>query len=152
MNSPPEESAPVGFSLRRLKLACLGQGGHINQNIKTSEDSSAPLIQTEKARAGSQAPTGATAEKIKELGELAALLNDSRASGRRIVHCHGVFDLLHIGHIRHFEAVNAWPTGVETIKLLRPHVFAKGQEFRDGPDITGAIAQEEEAILSVGGR
>ena len=25
------------------------------------------------------------------------------AMGKRIVHCHGVFDLLHLGHIRHFE-------------------------------------------------
>jgi cytidyltransferase-like protein len=153
---------------------------------------------TQTPRAGRGAPTGVTARKIKELDELAALLNEARANGRRIVHCHGVFDLLHIGHIRHFEAakqhgdvlvvtltpdqyvnkgphrpvfaqdlraemiaslgcvdyvaVNAWPMGVETIKLLRPHVFAKGREFREGQDITGAITQEEEAILSVGGR
>jgi rfaE bifunctional protein kinase chain/domain/rfaE bifunctional protein nucleotidyltransferase chain/domain len=149
-------------------------------------------------RSGRAGPTGATAQKIKDLEELAALLNEVRANGRRIVHCHGVFDLLHIGHIRHFEAakqhgdvlvvtltpdkyvnkgphrpafpqdlraemiaslgcvdyvaVNAWPMGVETIKLLRPHVFAKGQEFREGQDVTGAIPQEEEAIRSVGGQ
>ncbi len=40
--------------------------------------------------------------KIKDLRELAGLLRRDR-SRRRIVHCHGVFDLLHIGHIRHFE-------------------------------------------------
>lgn len=27
----------------------------------------------------------------------------SRRQGKRVVHCHGVFDLLHIGHIRHLE-------------------------------------------------
>ena len=59
---------------------------------------------TEAPRVGRGGPTRATAQKIKELDELAALLNEVRASGRRIVHCHGVFDLLHIGHIRHFEA------------------------------------------------
>ena len=41
-------------------------------------------------------------EKIKELDELAAIL-DSLRGERRIVLCHGVFDLLHIGHIKHFE-------------------------------------------------
>jgi rfaE bifunctional protein kinase chain/domain len=41
--------------------------------------------------------------KIFELEKLASLLKDLRSSGKKIVHCHGVFDLLHIGHIRHFE-------------------------------------------------
>ena len=41
-------------------------------------------------------------EKIKELDELAVVL-DSLREERRIVLCHGVFDLLHIGHIKHFE-------------------------------------------------
>lgn len=41
--------------------------------------------------------------KIKDLDELAGLLGELKAKGRKIVHAHGVFDLLHIGHIRHFE-------------------------------------------------
>ena len=40
--------------------------------------------------------------KVKELKELAALLPALRV-GRLVVHCHGVFDLMHIGHIRHFQ-------------------------------------------------
>jgi rfaE bifunctional protein kinase chain/domain len=162
-------------------------------NRQTPGESKVP-----KPRDNRGGPSGATAQKIKGLEELAALLSDVRASGQRIVHCHGVFDLLHIGHIRHFEAakqygdilvvtltpdqyvnkgphrpafpqdlraemiaslgcvdyvaINAWPMGVETIKLLRPHVFAKGHEFREGPDVIGAIPQEKEAILSVGGQ
>lgn len=40
--------------------------------------------------------------KIKTLDELACILERERAAGRAVVHCHGVFDLLHIGHIRHF--------------------------------------------------
>jgi cytidyltransferase-like protein len=40
--------------------------------------------------------------KIKSLDELASILDDERAAGRSVVQCHGVFDLLHIGHIRHF--------------------------------------------------
>lgn len=42
-------------------------------------------------------------DKIVGLAELDALLAPARARGQTIVHCHGVFDLLHIGHIRHFH-------------------------------------------------
>ncbi|MFN0051119.1 MAG: PfkB family carbohydrate kinase [Planctomycetales bacterium] len=135
--------------------------------------------------------------KVRPLDDLASELDQKRAENRRIVHCHGVFDLLHIGHIRHFEqakklgdllvvtvtpdrfvnkgagrpafthdlraeviaaldcvdyvAVNRWRTAVETIRLLRPHVFAKGSEFRTGKDTTGQVLLEAEAIQEVGG-
>lgn len=42
-------------------------------------------------------------QKIKDLDELATFFQDLKAHGKRIVHCHGVFDLIHIGHIHHFE-------------------------------------------------
>jgi rfaE bifunctional protein kinase chain/domain/rfaE bifunctional protein nucleotidyltransferase chain/domain len=38
-------------------------------------------------------------QDIEKLGELLATLRPRQ----KIVHCHGVFDLLHIGHIRYFE-------------------------------------------------
>ncbi len=41
--------------------------------------------------------------KIKEIEEVVEALASVRAENKKIVHCHGVFDLLHIGHIRHFE-------------------------------------------------
>lgn len=41
--------------------------------------------------------------KILRIEELADLLHVLQAEGKKIVHCHGVFDLLHIGHIRHFR-------------------------------------------------
>ena len=44
-----------------------------------------------------------TNHKIKGLEELAGLLREEQAQGRKVTLCHGVFDLLHIGHIRHFE-------------------------------------------------
>lgn len=44
------------------------------------------------------------ADKIKSLDDLAQLVAQHKAAGRRVVHCHGVFDLLHVGHVRHFEA------------------------------------------------
>ena len=45
--------------------------------------------------------------KIRDLDELASILARLKAEGETIVHCHGVFDLLHVGHIRHFEAAKA---------------------------------------------
>lgn len=42
-------------------------------------------------------------QKIKSYGEIDQLLSPLRKEGKRIVHCHGVFDLLHPGHIRHFQ-------------------------------------------------
>lgn len=44
-----------------------------------------------------------TEAKIRELEQLARELDIFRAENKKIVHCHGVFDLLHIGHIRHFQ-------------------------------------------------
>lgn len=44
-----------------------------------------------------------TRSKVKGIEQLAEVLASVRAEGRKVVHCHGVFDLLHVGHIRHFE-------------------------------------------------
>ena len=116
----------------------------------------------------------------------------------RVVQCHGVFDLLHIGHIRHFlraknygdilvvtitpdrfvnkgpnrpcfteqlraEAIasldyvdyvviNAWPTAVEAIALVKPNVYVKGSEYQDASqDVTGKIQEEANAVRAVSG-
>ena len=139
--------------------------------------------------------------KVKSLEDLATELDSlrSRAGSSTVVQCHGVFDLMHIGHIRHFEeakslgdilvvtltpdrfvnkgphrpafpedlraetiaaldcvdyvAVNSWPTAVETVKLLKPDVYAKGPDYKDSEaDITGKIVEEAEAVEAVGGR
>ena len=44
-----------------------------------------------------------TSKKIKSLEELSEILAKLRENNLTVVQCHGVFDLLHIGHIRHFE-------------------------------------------------
>ena len=109
--------------------------------------------------------------------------------------CHGCFDLLHLGHVRHFQAakklggllvvtitpdrfitkpgrpafgerlraemvaalecvdyvaINEWPDAVETIRVLRPAIYAKGIEYQD--NMTPALLAENEAVESVGGR
>lgn len=43
-------------------------------------------------------------QKILPLEELSKLTQSFKEKGDIIVHCHGVFDLLHPGHIRHFDA------------------------------------------------
>src|SRR5215831_18589577 len=46
----------------------------------------------------------ATENKIKRVDELASVIASLKQEGKKVVHCHGVFDLLHIGHIKHLEA------------------------------------------------
>jgi rfaE bifunctional protein kinase chain/domain/rfaE bifunctional protein nucleotidyltransferase chain/domain len=59
--------------------------------------------------------------KIHSLGDLASVLDRRRAEGARVVHCHGVFDLLHIGHVRHFE--QAKKLGDVLVVTLTPDRF-----------------------------
>lgn len=42
-------------------------------------------------------------EKIIDLHELAERSRQLRAEGKRVVMCHGTFDLMHTGHIRHLQ-------------------------------------------------
>src|SRR5262249_9140571 len=41
--------------------------------------------------------------KIQDLHTLAETIRRLKAQGKKVVQSHGVFDLLHLGHIRHFE-------------------------------------------------
>jgi len=41
--------------------------------------------------------------KIKSLDDVAAIAAQARADGQQVVQCHGVFDLVHMGHVRHFQ-------------------------------------------------
>ena len=59
--------------------------------------------------------------KIKTLDELAAIIAAHKAAGRTVVHCHGVFDLLHIGHIRYFS--QAKELGEVLVVTLTPDRF-----------------------------
>ncbi len=134
--------------------------------------------------------------KILDLDKLSQTLNDLRSNGRKIVHCHGCFDLMHPGHIKYFQAskemgdvlvvtvtpdvyvdkglgrpvfnqdlradsiaalecvdyvaINKWPTAEETLRLLRPDIYVKGQEFEKLEDKTGKIQKEFEVIKEIG--
>ena len=43
-------------------------------------------------------------DKVRSLEELERIAVDAHGAGKTVVLCHGVFDLVHMGHIRHLEA------------------------------------------------
>lgn len=43
-------------------------------------------------------------DKIKTIEELAEIIEKEKKKGRKVALCHGCFDLIHIGHIKHFNA------------------------------------------------
>ena len=134
--------------------------------------------------------------KIVELEELGKILQDLKSKGKKIVLCHGCFDLMHPGHIKYFQAsskmgdvlivtvtpdiyvdkgpdrpvfnqylradsiaalecvdyvaINKWPTAEETLRLLKPDIYVKGQEFKDLEDKTGKLQNEYEIIQEIG--
>lgn len=49
-------------------------------------------------------PARSARAKIQTIEELAKIAAESRAAGSRVVLAHGVFDLVHVGHIRHLES------------------------------------------------
>ena len=42
-------------------------------------------------------------QKIQTLDNLEIFFSKLKSKGKKIVQCHGVFDLLHVGHIKHFK-------------------------------------------------
>lgn len=134
--------------------------------------------------------------KILEFEDLCREIKSCRYDGKRIVHCHGCFDLMHPGHIKHFQeakkmgdilvititpdkyvdkgpcrpvfnetlraesiaalecvdyvSVNKWPTAEETLRLLKPDIYVKGQEFEKLEDKTGKIQQEYAVVKEIG--
>lgn len=134
--------------------------------------------------------------KIKSMEKLAEITGRLRAEGKKVVHCHGCFDLMHPGHIKYFQAaramgdvlvvtvtpdryvdkgpgrpafnetlraesiaalecvdyvaLNLWPTAEETLRLLRPAYYVKGQEFENLQDKTGKIQREYGVVREVG--
>jgi rfaE bifunctional protein nucleotidyltransferase chain/domain len=80
--------------------------------------------------------------KIKDLDALAELLAGSR-TGKAIVQCHGVFDLMHIGHIRHFQ--EAKKAGDLLVVTITPDRFVNKGPHR--PVFTETLRAESIAAL-----
>ena len=49
-----------------------------------------------------------------------------------------------------YVAINKWPTAEETLRLMRPDIYVKGQEFENMEDKTGKIQKEVEVIKEIG--
>lgn len=49
-----------------------------------------------------------------------------------------------------YVAVNRWPTAEETLRLVRPNIYVKGQEFERMADATGKIQREAEVARETG--
>jgi len=65
------------------------------------------------------------ADKILTLEELAKRVAEAKQRGKKVVLCHGVFDLLHFGHVKHFE--EAKTQGDLLVVTLTPdHYVNKG--------------------------
>ena len=47
-------------------------------------------------------------KKIIDFSNVEKILKPIKRKGKKIVHCHGVFDLLHIGHLRHFASAKKY--------------------------------------------
>lgn len=83
--------------------------------------------------------------KIKSFDALAELISQEQANGCRVVHCHGVFDLLHLGHIRHFTEAKTF--GDILVVTLTPDQFVKKGLHR--PAFPEKLRAESIASLSV---
>jgi rfaE bifunctional protein nucleotidyltransferase chain/domain len=136
--------------------------------------------------------------KLLPLPDLARRIAELKKEGKKIVHCHGCFDLMHPGHIKYLQAakkmgdilvvtlspdkyvdkgpgrpvfsedlraeclaalecvdyvaINEWPTAEETLRLLRPHYYVKGEEFENLEDKTGKVQREFQVVQEVGGK
>ena len=56
-------------------------------------------------------------DKIYTLEDLGPIVEQVKAEGKTVVHCHGVFDLLHPGHFKHFEAAKKFGDVLEPIMV-----------------------------------
>jgi rfaE bifunctional protein nucleotidyltransferase chain/domain len=81
--------------------------------------------------------------KVLDLDELALELRALKASGQTVVHCHGVFDLLHPGHIRHLA--EAKRMGDVLVVTITPDRYVNKGPHR--PAFTEALRAEVLAAL-----
>ncbi len=81
--------------------------------------------------------------KIKTLDELQQITTGLKSKGKKVVHCHGVFDLLHIGHIKHFEEARS--LGDCLVVTITPDEYVNKGSNR--PAFTTALRLEALAAL-----
>jgi len=61
-------------------------------------------------------------DKVMSIGQFAALRTELRQAGKKVAYCHGVFDLLHPGHIAHLEEAKSIANILVVSVTSAPHV------------------------------
>lgn len=103
------------------------------------------MSQTSEIQPISREHPDGTAGKIQSLDALSEIITREQSNGRRVVHCHGVFDLLHLGHIRHFEQARTF--GDVLVVTLTPDRYVNKGAHR--PAFPERLRAETIAALSV---
>ena len=83
--------------------------------------------------------------KIKTLEELKDTLSNLKSKGQKIVHCHGVFDLMHLGHIRYFKEAKSF--GDLLVITITPDAYVRRGPAR--PAFSSELRAESIAALDV---
>ena len=81
--------------------------------------------------------------KLLNLDNLSGVISDLKSKGNKIVHCHGVFDLIHIGHIKHFQEAKSF--GDILIVSITPDKFVNKGPGR--PAFTTSLRLESLAAI-----
>lgn len=84
--------------------------------------------------------------KIVPLDELAQIVSSLRKESKKIIHCHGIFHLLHIGHIRYFEEARGM--GDILVVTVTPDRYMDKGLHRPGFTFTETLRAEAIASLS----
>ena len=97
--SPLSLAPPWAAPLTRLTVGD-GAGKALGASARTN-----PAVAPNKDRAveACQLAGASRTEKIKTLGELAAIVAQAKARGQRVVFANGCFDVLHGGHVSYLE-------------------------------------------------
>ena len=89
--------------MSQLKTASLARAPRLLARPRAAAKSASGRPKTTATAATSPAPQA----KIIPFADAAELFARLRREGKKLVHCHGTFDLIHPGHIVHFEEAKA---------------------------------------------
>jgi len=84
-------------------------------------------------------------DKVVSLDQFAERVAEMKAAGKKVVLCHGVFDLLHYGHLLHFEEARS--QGDALVVTLTPDVYVNKGPNR--PTFTEAYRAQMLAALEI---
>jgi len=84
-------------------------------------------------------------QKIKDLDSLGCIVEKEKSAGKRVVHWHGTFDLLEVGHIRQLEAAKA--LGDVLVVTVIPDRYIHTDHAR--PEFSENLRAETVAALQV---